>query len=92
MDRPWVDARTYRREIEPRKITAKDIIEAVEEMKKIPVRSHYIFCTEWVRPYVSEEDCIKYFSDNASVIVYDGKGCVWHRGKKIEKDMCMVLI
>lgn len=92
MARPWVDARTYRREIEMQKITAKDIIEAVEKVKEIPVHSHYIFLTEWAKPYVSEEECIKYFSDNGSVLVYDSKGCVWHKGKKVDKDIRMVLI
>ena len=92
MDRPWVDARTYRREIEPQKITAKDLIEAMEKIKEIPVHSHYIFSTDWVKPYVSEGECIKYFSDNGSVLVYDSKGCVWHKGKKVDKNLCMVLI
>lgn len=80
MDRPWVDARTYRREFEVKKLTAKDLIEAVEKMREIPVHSHYIFLTEWVKPYVSEEECIKYFADNASVVVFDSKGRGWHRG------------
>jgi hypothetical protein len=92
MDRPWVDARTYRREIEMVKPTVKDLIEAVEKMKEIPVHSHYIFSTEWVKPYASEDDCIKYFADNGSVVVYDSKGYAWHKGEKIDKDMCMVLI
>jgi len=92
MERPWIDARTYRREIEMQKITAKDIIKAVEKMKEIPVHSHYIFLTEWVRPYVSEEECIKYFADNCSVVVYDSKGCAWHKGKKIYIGMRMELI
>ena len=82
MDRPWVDARTYRPEIKVQKITAKDIIEAIEKMKEAPVHSHYIFLTEWVKPHVSEEECIKYFADNCSVVVYDSKGCAWHKGKK----------
>lgn len=80
MVRPWKDARTYRREFEVRKLTTKDIIEAVEKMKEVPVHSHYIFLTEWVKHYVSEEECIKYFSDNASVVVYDSKGRFWRRG------------
>ena len=92
MGRPWEDARTYRREIETQKITAKDLIEAMEKIKEIPVHSHYIFSTEWVKPYVSEEECIKYFSDNGAVLVYDSKGCVWHKGKKVDKDLRMVLI
>ena len=92
MDRPWVDARTYSREIEVQKPTVKDLIDAMEKIKEIPVRSHYIFYTQWVKPYVTEEECIKYFSDNGSVLVYDGKGCVWHKGKKVDKDSCMVLI
>ena len=91
-DRPWVDARTYRREIKPIKPTAKDLIEAMEKMKQIPVRSHYTFLTEWVKPYVSEDECIKYFSDNGSVFVCDSEGCVWHKGKKVDKDLRMVLI
>lgn len=92
MARPWVDARTYRREIEVQKITEKDLIEAVEKMKEIPVHSHYIFLTEWVKPYVSEEECIKHFADNASVVVYDSKGCAWHKGKQIYIGMRMELI
>ena len=92
MDRPWNDARTYRREIEVRKITVRDLIEAMEKIKEIPAHSHYIFETKWVTPYVSEEECIKYFSDNGSVLVYDSKGCVWHKGKKIDKRHCMLLI
>lgn len=92
MDRPWVDARTYRPEIKVQKITAKDLIEAMEKIKEVPVHSHYIFLTEWVKPHVSEEECIKYFSDNGSVLVRDSKGCVWHKGKKVDKDLCMVLI
>ena len=92
MARPWVDARTNRREIEVVKPTAKDLIEAMEKMKEIPVHRHYIFSTEWVKPYASEEDCIKYFADNCSVVVYDSKGCAWHKGEKIDKNMCMVLI
>ena len=91
MDRPWVDARTCRTEIKVQKITAKDLIEAMEKIKEVPVHSHYIFSTEWVKPYVSEEECIKYFSDNRSVLVRDSKGCVWHKGKKVDKDLCMVL-
>ena len=92
MDRPWIDARTYRREVEVRKLTAKDLIEAMEKIKEIPVHSHYIFSTEWVKPYVSEEECIKYFSDNRSVLVCDSKGNVWHKGKKVDNGLCMVLI
>ena len=92
MARPWIDARTYRPEIEMRKITAADIIKAIEEIKRVPVRSHYIFLTKWVTPYVSEEDCIKYFSDNGSVLVCDSKNRVWHRGKQVDKERCMVLI
>lgn len=92
MARPWEDARTYRREIEVRKITAQDLIEAMEKIHEIPVRSHYIFSTEWVTPYVSEEECIRFFSDNGSVLVCDSKGCVWHKGKKVDKGMRMVLI
>ena len=92
MARPWVDARTYSRKIEVVKPTVQDIIDAVEKMREVPVRSHYIFSTEWVKPYVSEEECIKYFSDNGSVLVYDSKGCVWHKGKKVDKGLCMVLI
>ena len=92
MYRPWIDARTYRREIEVQKITEQDIIEAIEKIREIPVHSHYIFLTEWVKPHVSEEECIKYFSDNGSVLVRDSKGSVWHRGKKVDKGLCMVLI
>ena len=92
MGRPWVDARTYRPKIEMQKITAKDVIEAVEKMKEIPVHSHYIFLTEWVKPHVSEEECIKYFEDNCSVVVYDSKGCAWHKGEKIYMGMRMKLI
>ena len=92
MDRPWVDARTYRPEIKVQKITAKDLIEAMEKIKEVPVHSHSIFLTEWVKPHVSEEECIKYFSDNGSVLVRDSKGCVWHKGQKVDKDLCMVLI
>jgi len=91
-DRPWDDVRTCRREIEVKKVTAKDLIEAMEKLREVPAQSHYIFSTEWVKPYVSEEECIKYFADNGSVLVCDSKGCVWHRGKKVEKGMCMVLI
>jgi len=92
MDKPWVDARTYRPEIKMQKITAKDLIEAVEKMKEVPVCSHYIFLTEWVRPYVSEEECIKYFADNCSVVVYDSKGCAWHKGKKIYKHKILTIL
>ncbi len=91
-ERPWNDTRTYRREIEVRKPTAKDLIDAIEKLHKLPARSHYIFLTEWVKPYVSEEECINYFSDNGSVLVRDSKGCVWHKGKKVDKGSCMVLI
>lgn len=92
MARPWVDARTYSREIEVRKITGKDIIDALEKIKEIPAHSHYIFSTAWVMPHVTEEECIKYFSDNGSVLVCDSKGNVWHKGKKVDEGMCMVLI
>lgn len=98
MERPWNDARTYRREFEVKNLTAQDIIEAVEKMKELHRKSlenhcdGYIFYTAWAKPHVTDEECIKYFSDNASVLVYDSKGCVWHRGKKVDKDMCMVLI
>ena len=83
MDRPWVDARTYRREFKVRELTAKDVIEAMEKMEKIPPRDYYIFLTEWVKPYVSEEECIKYFADNRDVVVYDSKGRFWRRGEMI---------
>ncbi len=92
MHRPWIDARTYRREIEPKPVTVRELIEAMKKIKEVPNYSHYFFSTKWVKPYVSEEECIKYFSDNASVLVYDSKGCVWHKGKKVDKNMCMVLI
>ena len=79
-ERPWVDARTCRREFEVKKLTVQDIIDAVEKMKQIPVSERYFFCTDWVKPYVSEEDCIQYFADNASVIVVDHQGRQWWRG------------
>ena len=81
-DRPWIDARTYSREFEVRKLTAKDIIDAVEKMKQIHVCDSYVyyFRTDWVKPYVSEEECIQYFADNASVIVIDHQGREWCRG------------
>lgn len=81
--RPWMDARNFSREFELKKITAKDLVEAVEKMRAIPVHSHYIFRTEWVTPYVSEEECIKYFTDNCAVVVYDSKGNAWHKGRQI---------
>lgn len=81
MARPWEDARTYRREFEVRKLTAKDIIDAVEKMKQIPVSDFYYFLTDWAKPYVSEEDCIQYFADNGSVIVIDHQGRQWRKGR-----------
>ena len=85
MARPWDDARTYRREFEVRKITAQDIIDAVEQIKQIPVIPSYIyyFRTDWVTPYVSEEDCIQYFADNGSVIVIDHQGREWWKGVRL---------
>lgn len=83
-DRPWVDARTYRREFEVRKLTAKDLIDAVENMKQIPVSDFYYFLTDWVKNCVSEEDCIQYFADNGSVIVIDRQGRKWRRGQMIQ--------
>lgn len=83
--RPWDDARTYRREFEVRKITAQDIIDAVEKMKQLPVTASYTyyFRTDWVKPYVSEGECIQYFADNASVIVIDHKGREWWKGVQL---------
>lgn len=82
-ERPWIDARTYSREFEVRKLTVEDIIEAVAKMKQVPVSGCYYFLTDWVKPYVSEEDCIQYFADNGSVIVIDHKDRRWRRGQMI---------
>ena len=83
-ERPWVDARTCRREFEVKKLTVQDIIDAVEKMKQVPVReSIYYFLTDWVKPYVSEQECIQYFADNRSVIVVDHQGREWWRGVQL---------
>lgn len=83
--RPWDDARTYRREFEVQKITVQDLIDAVEKMKQVPETASYIyyFRTDWVKNYVSEEDCIQYFADNASVIVIDHHGREWWKGAQL---------
>ena len=87
--RPWNDARTHRQEFEVREITAQEVIEAVEEMKKLRLEAFrnccdgYVFYTEWVKPYVSEEECIKYFADNGSVIVIDHQGREWWKGVQL---------
>lgn len=83
--RPWNDARTYKREFEVKKLTVEDIIDAVEKMKEVPVSLGlcYRFRTDLVKPYVSEEECIQYFADNASVIVVDHYGREWHRGVQL---------
>lgn len=84
-NRPWVDARTYNRELEVKKLTVQDIINAVEKMKEKPVSRGFIyyFHTDWVKNCVSEEECIKYFADNGSVIVVDHKGREWYRGVQL---------
>lgn len=84
-DRPWDDKRgwvTNKPVVRP--ITAQELIEAVKQMKEIPVLDHYYFCTDWVKPYVSEEDCIKFFADNGAVLVIDSRGRKWCRGKPVE--------
>lgn len=80
--RPWEDARTARQQFEVKKLTVKDVIEAVEKMKQIPVSGFHYFHTDWVKPYVTEEDCIKFFADNGSVAVIDRQGRLWRRGKQ----------
>ena len=89
MERPWNDARTYRREFEVKNLTAQDIIEAVEKMKELHRKSlenhcdGYIFYTSWAKPYVTDEECIKYFADNGAVIGRDGKGNLWRKGQTL---------
>ena len=63
----------------------QDIIDAVEQMKwpQVNYMGYYYFLTDWVKPHMSEEDCIQHFADNGSVIVVDHKGRKWHRGVQI---------
>lgn len=84
-ERPWVEARTCmmaRGNGKP-DLTAKMVQNAVELTRAIKPNPYRYFCTKWARPYMTDEEVIKYFADNGSVIVLDSKGRFWNRGKPI---------
>ena len=93
--RPWIDERPTAMAAGGNRfsITEEDIQRAVAYLQEPIARreiaafqygGYYIFMTEWVAPFVSEEDCILHYADDGSVIVVDGKRKMWHRGRQIE--------
>lgn len=70
-------------------ITVEDVRRAVAYLKEPVARgwapfnyaSYYIYMTEWAAPWISEAECIAYYADNGSVLVYDSQGRFWRRGQ-----------
>lgn len=93
--RPWNDERptamASRKTDGMLPITAEDVRRAVAYLQEpidrgkidpFQCAGYYILTTEWAAPWVSEADCIAYYADNGSVLVYDSQGRFWRRGQQ----------